>query len=1006
MPRTRAARKTSERGAAASRATAHVSKKKSTVPNPPSAARVRGKFFIVALGASAGGLEALEEFFAHTPPDSGMAFVVVTHLHPGHVSLLPELLRKRTRMPVVEAGDARRVEPNHIYVAGAEGYLAIPNGKLQVMPFQDFGGVRLPINYFFRALAEDQKERAVGIVLSGTGTDGTLGLKAIKGAGGMAMAQLPESAKHSGMPVSAIATGLMDYVLPPGRLPAQLIAYANGLHVVPLEPGPGADTALPEPMQKMILLLRSRTGNDFSAYKPSPVHRRIERRMNVHQLKSPEQYVKFLHENPHELDLLFKELLIGVTSFFRDPEAFDSLARTVLPPLLNSKPDDSVMRVWVPGCSTGEEAYSLAIVLQECADQLRKRVAFQIFATDLDPEAIEVARAGRYPEGIAVEVSRERLTRFFLKEDGRYRVCKELRERVIFAPQNLTKDPPFTKLDLISCRNLLIYIKADMQKQLLGLFHYALTPLGVLWLGPSEGIGEPADHFAIRDKRWKIFERCETAATYQPLTRRPAAAEPREAVGTMAVAFIERPREAPLPVMLERMLLKRFAPACVVINERGDISFIQGRTGDYLEPAPGQARLNVLDMAREGLRVELAAAIRRVILKEKEIVHERVRVRTNGNFTLVMVTITRITEPESLRGLLLVTFQPSPETARPASAKKSAALSKKETTRLKEVERELQFTRESLQSTVEELEAANEELKSTNEELQSTNEELQSANEELETSKEEMQSLNEELQTVNAELQGKVELLSEAGDDMQNLLNSTDVATIFLDGDLRIKRFTEETRQLINLLPSDTGRAIGDLASNLDYDGLVADAREVLRTLAVKEKEIQTKDGHWRALRITPYRTLDNVIDGLVITFVNVDRVKRAEQAAQAARAYAESIVDTVREPLLILDGELRVVSANHSFYRFFHTAPRLVEHCVFGELGDGQWKIPALRRQLDGLLAKKTVLKDFGVEHEFPLIGRKRLVLNARRLQQVAGLPGLILLAFEDVTATTKTLK
>lgn len=960
-------------------------------------------FLVVGIGASAGGLEALEEFFIHTPADSGLAFVVVTHQHPGHVSLLPELLKKRTRMMVVEARDAMPLAPNCIYVATADGYLGVFNGALHVMPFKEFGGVRLPIDYFFRSLADDQKERAVGIVLSGTGTDGSLGLNAIKGATGMVMAEDPESAKYSGMPQSAIATGLVDYVLPPAKMAAQLIAYAKGPYLTPIDVALAADGALPEPMQKILILLRSRTGHDFSVYKPSTVRRRIERRMNVHQLDGPQQYLEFLQDNSHEFDLLFKELLIGVTNFFRDPEAFDFLEKTALPELLKARREPPAVRVWVPGCSTGEEAYSLAIVVKECLERLQLRLTVQIFATDLDPEAIEVARAGRYPDGIAVDVSRERLARFFVKEDGTYRVRKEIRELAVFAPQNLIKDPPFTKLDLISCRNLLIYLKADTQKQLFGLFHYALTSGGLLFLGPSESITEPAEHFEVRNKRWKLFARRNAAVTYYPPLQLghppailPAGGEPH------GVPVGERARESQLPALLEKVLLKRFVPACVVINERGDISFIQGRTGDYLEPAAGQPRLNILEMAREGLRAELAAAIRRAITQSEEIVYERVRVRTNGNFTFVTVTVSRLAEPESLRGLLLVTFRPAAVAALPP-VKKRAALTRTEASRFQALERELQYTRESLQSTVEELEAANEELKSTNEELQSTNEELQSANEELETSKEEMQSLNEELQTVNAQLQGKVEALSEVSDDMQNLLNGTAVATIFLDADLKIKRFTEESRKLIRLMPSDVGRSIGDLASNLDYNSLMADAREVLQTLVFKEKEVQTKDQSWRLMRILPYRTAENVIDGLVITFADISRTKESEVAAQAARVYAENIVDTVREPLLILDHDLRVVSANQSFYRFFHAKPSQVEQRTFGQLGDGQWRIPALTRQLDGLLTSKTVLKDFVVKHEFPGLGKKTLVLNARRLQQAANLPGLILLAMEDATGTLK---
>jgi two-component system CheB/CheR fusion protein len=956
-------------------------------------------FPIVGLGASAGGLEALEEFFTHMPPDSGMAFVVVTHQHPGHTSLLPELLRKCTQMPVREAKDAMRLEPNFIYISGSEGYLAMLNGALQLMAFEEPRGLRLPIDCFFRSLAEDQRERAIGIVLSGTGTDGTLGLRAIKGAAGMAMAQDPESAKYSGMPRSAVATGLVDYVLRADQMPARLVVYAQGPYLVPMGAALPADATLPEPMQKIIVLLRSRTGHDFSAYKPTTVRRRIERRINVHQFAGPQQYLSYLQENPHELDLLFKELVIGVTSFFRESDAFEALAKTGLPQLLQSKPDDAALRVWVPGCSTGEEAYSLAIVLQERLERLKKRLSVQIFGTDWDSEAIDISRTGLYPEGIAVDVPRERLARFFVKEDSKYRIKKEIREMVVFAPQNVLKDPPFTKLDLVSCRNLLIYVNAEAQQRLLALFHCALKPQGLLFLGPSESLGELSDHFAAVDKKWKVFRRKEIALASPPLaelTAGPADVAPGHAV---EAAVAERPRELHVSAVFDKLLLHRFAPASVVINERGDVSYIHGRTGNYLEPAAGGPRLNILEMAREGLRVELAAALRRAVTQQGEVAHEGVRVKSNGGFALVDVAVHRITEPESLRGLLLVTFRPSPSRIPRLPAKKKAAGSKTPSGRIEELERELQFTKESLQSTAEEWETSNEELRSTNEELQSTNEELQSANEELETSKEEMQSLNEELQTVNAQLQSKMEALSQTSDDLQNLLNSTTIATIFLDGHLRIKRFTEEATKVIHLIPSDAGRPIGDLVSSLNYDPLVADAAEVLRTLIPKEKEVQTQQGDWRLLRILPYRTTENVIDGLVITLVDISRSKRAEQAAQHARALAEGIVATVRGPLLVLDKDLRVASANRAFYRFFKVNPGEVEKRPVYELSHQQWDIPKLRELLEDILPRNSSFEDFEVEHDFPGLGRRVMLLNAHRIEQQSDLPGLILLAIEDVT-------
>ena len=739
------------------------------------------------------------------------------------------------------------------------------------------------------------------------------------------MAQAPESAKFPDMPRNAIATGLVDYVLPAGKLPERLVAYAKGPYLALLGPDAANEATLPEPMLKVIVLLRSRSGHDFSAYKPTTIRRRIERRMNLHQVKGPQEYLRFLQGNPHELDLLFKELLIGVTSFFRDAEAFEALDKTVLKELLEAQ-DNAVVRVWVPGCATGEETYSLAILLRECAERVKKRFTFQVFGTDLDSQAIDLARSGVYPEGIAVDVPCERLARFFTKEDGHYRVNKEIRELVVFAPQNVCKDPPFTKLDLISCRNLLIYLNGALQERLLSLFHYALKPDGLLFLGPSESVGGLRDQFAVVDRKAKIFRRTGRPLGPQaPLEFSTGAVETAPHHAGAAEAAVDPPAPR-LSAVFERLLLGRFAPASVIVNERGDISFIHGRTGHYLEPTPGQPRHNLLEMAREGLRLALAPALRRAARQKSEVVSAGVRVKTDGNFTLVDVAVSRITEPESIRGLFLVTFRPSAVATERAAQRKPSPPASRLPGRVDELEQELLFTKESLQSTVEELQTANEELKASNEELQSTNEELQSTNEELETSKEEMQSLNEELQTVNAQLESKVQAFSQANDDMQNLLNSTAISTVFLDGHLNIRRFTEEARKVFNLIPTDVGRPIADLSSNLNYERLVADATEVLCTLAAREKEVQARDGGWRLVRILPYRTTENVIDGLVLTLVDITRTKRAEQAAEQSRAYAESIVATVREPLLVLDQDLRVISVNRAFCRRFKVSPNETE--------------------------------------------------------------------------------
>ena len=958
-------------------------------------------FPIIGIGASAGGLEAFELFFKTIPADSGMAFVLIPHLDPGHESMLSDILQRNTTMPVHEAQDQIRVEANHVYIIPPNKDMAIFHGTLNLSVPEKARGLRLPIDSFFRSLAEDQGERAICVILSGSGSDGTLGLRAIHGAGGASFVQEPTTAKYDGMPTSAIQSGLATYVLPVDKIPAQLITYVKTL----------ADTGLPPPhpapavlsgMRSILMILRTKTGNDFSLYKQSTIRRRIERRMGMHNLSNMDAYARYLRENPAEVQILFKELLINVTSFFRDPEAYASLTKEVLPRQFEKKPENYVFRIWVPGCASGEEAYSLAILFREYMDEIKKDFKLQIYATDIDDDAIATARSGMYPANISIDVSPERLRRFFGKAETGFRIKKEIREIVVFAIQNVIKDPPFTKMDLISCRNLLIYLDPELQNRVIPTLHYALRPGGILLLSPSESIGNFTDLFAPVDKKWKIYTTKTSVASPRLLMQHTVWADDKTKKERTEPSVVKEKMN--FAELIRRVLLQSYAPPSVITNDKGDIVYVHGDTGKYLQPAQGQASLNVIEMAREGLPQELRSAIQMATTKKTQVISKDLTVKTDGGMHGVDLTVRPLTDPEAVRELLLISFQDTPRESHREHKTAKRMTGTGAIKRVEELEQDLAYTKENLQATIEEMQATNEELTSTNEELQSTNEELQSTNEELETSKEELQSVNEEIVTVNSELQAKIEQHTSIQNDMKNLLENINVGTIFLDEHLTIKRFTREATKVFRFAASDVGRPLADIRSLIPDVDLIPDAQDVLDSLIPRERHIHTTSDEWYLVRILPYRTLDNVIDGVVLTFNDITALKTIEAEARSSRDFAQSIVDTVREPLLVLNGTFEVVSASRAFYHTFGLIPEETQERSLYELGNRQWDIPRLRELLETVLPKDTSFENFRIEHNFSGIGHRTLLLNARRIPGDAGTTQLILLAMEDITHQEST--
>ncbi len=955
-------------------------------------------FPVVGIGASAGGLEAFSQLLRALPEHTGMAFVLVQHLDPTHESQLGGLLAKMTRLPVLEAADGQALQPDHVYVIAPNTSLSLTaEGVLRVEPRAEARGPHLPIDHFFRSLAEQRQSSAIGVVLSGTGTDGTLGLEEIKAAGGITFAQDDASAAHSGMPQSAVHSGCIDLVLPPDRIARELVRIGQHAYMLP-ERSAEVATADDDAAQfkAVLALLRAASGVDFSAYRDTTVKRRIARRMALHG-GSLARYVEHLKDNRGELDALYQDILINVTSFFREPEVFESLQSRAFPDILAARHPDSAIRIWVPGCSSGQEAYSLAIALFEFLDAKAVRPPVTIFATDLsDAVSLQKAREGLYPDSIEAEVSPERLRRFFTKEDSKYRVNKSLREVVVFARQNVAADPPFSRIDLVSCRNLLIYLSPALQKRVIPTFHYALNPGGFLLLGASESIGSYTDLFSVVDQQHRLYARKSAPGRPYPHFRVDDYRVGRGA-GEMALASA-KPLPADWQREADRVASGQYVPPGVLITGDFDILQFRGETGPFLAPAAGDPSHNLLKMARDGLFLPLRSAVQECERAGTAVRHPGVRVHGESGDRVIDLHVMPVSLPHIDERCYLVLFEePSRHAALAAPAPKVPQ--EADAAEAHYLRQELVSTREYLQSLIEQQDAANEELKSANEEILSSNEELQSTNEELETAKEELQSVNEELTTVNEQLQHRNIELGRLNDDMTNLLASSGVPTVVLGVDLRIRRFTPMASRLLGLKSGDVGRPIGHLRLGVQPFDIEAFAGEVIERVQMQEREVRGPDGRAYLLRTHPYRTADNRIDGVVLVLLDIDELRRAQTALQAASDYTAAIVETVREPLLVLDAQLRVQSANRAFYTMFCVTPDETVGRLLYELGDRQWDIPALREQLDEVLSKDQSFADFDIRHDFEVIGTKVMRLNARRIVRDGERSELILLAIEDQT-------
>jgi len=963
-------------------------KEAAATPDPDAPSRV------VGIGASAGGLEAVSELLKHLPSKTGMAFVFIQHLEPRQTSRLTDILSRITDMPVEVASDRLRMKRNHIYVMPPGVDLTLSDGMLVLERRTESAGRHLPIDYFFHSLAKEQGSKAVAVILSGMGHDGSAGLKSVKEQGGTTFAQDEPSAQHGSMPASATESGYVDIVTTPRKIAAELTRVAQDRQAKGTR-----KRSVPENGLKTIFaLLRARTEVDFSLYRKTTVRRRIQRRMVVHRLDEIDDYFAFLKRNPEEVDVLFREMLIHVTSFFREPETFEVLKTAVLPRFLEKRGHNDPIRIWLPGCSTGEEAYSLAIIVTEFFDNRPESPAIQIFATDVSDRVLEIARKGIFEANIAGAISKERLRRFFSKNERGYQIKKHIRDLCVFARQNVLRDPPFSRLDLISCRNVLIYFETAAQKKLIPFFHYALKPGGFLLLGGAETVGYFSDLFEPVDSKTKLFAK--RSVQSPPLSGMEIEIPNPKEQALRDFATPDARTQPDIRREVDRALMDKYCPPTIVVDNGMKIIQFRGNVAPFLDPEPGDASLDLFRMLRSSLEMPLRSTINDAKKSNGPVRKEGILFQDSGQASFLDLEVAPMTGSAVRERCFLLLF----EASRLAVSDTTTLKSKRGRRNLQDAQvsqlaQELATTREHLQTLIEEQESTNEELRSASEEIQSSNEELQSTNEELETAKEELQSTNEELITLNEELKsGNVEL-TEVNNDLTNLLKSVNIPIVMVDRGLRIRRFTPVALRALKLIPADVGRSITDLRADVEVPQLETLISDVMDTLSTREVEIQDRKGHWYNLQIRPYETADNKITGAVMILFDINAAKLEAERTKMMANYAEAFIGTIRSSVIVLDNNLRVRTATDHFYDTFRLVPKETEGFHIFDVGNGQWSFSEFRALLEERLPHQPKVTDFELEHEFPRLGRKKIKLNVRQVEAANPENAVTIISIEEVT-------